>query len=87
MKKVFCYYGLSLLVAIAMIVVVNYFRDFYINNLMVLIGNGLLFSGTLGYLGQWSVQTWDGNSLNEKINKFLLILFYTIGFGLILLFS
>ena len=87
MKKVLKSYLISFTTAITMILFVNLFKDFTLKNYMVLIGNGFLFSGTLGYLADSSVRSWGGTTLPEKTSKWLLIIFYLAGFALILIFS
>jgi len=87
MKKVLKSNLISFATALTMIFFVSLFKDFTLKNYMVLIGNGFLFSGTLGYLVDSSVRSWDGTTLPEKTNKWFLIIFYLAGFALILIFS
>lgn len=53
--------------------------------LISLMGTALILGGTLGYLVQWKIQTWEGETGPEKLNKGLFMTSYIIGTLLIFL--
>src|SRR3989344_4430099 len=40
----------------------------------------MIVASTLGYLSQWSVQSWGGETMAKKLNQNILIFSYVIGF-------
>lgn len=87
MVKVLKYYLIFTIIFTIMIFIADKFRNFNAKNLKLLIGNGSMFVGTLGYLVQSKIQTWGDSSNPEILNKSLLVLFYIIGIGLNLIFT